>query len=388
MLSVEAHAAAVEEVPVDQAAVLVLLEHDVRHSEHGGHIGARADRNPLRVQHVRGVGVDRVEEDELGTVLLPGLRVVGRVAQRGPGRVVAERHDVLAVEHVQTVVVAVVVVTAVAPAEHRRREPAAPGTGLPGGQVVDAQLAQHVGAGAGAQDRVVAVGLVDALDLVGDVLSSLIPGDALPLVLTAQVAVRLARLPVLALHRVLEAVQAAGLILLAPAAQAGALLTVHIVIGVEVVRALAQDHAVLDVGTHQALAAAVVRAGSGHPLAAFEHGVSGGGLSERIGSGDAATGSERHAGDAERSGALQEIPAADVGRQHLFNQCHCVVPPYSDMLIRVYHSYIKLYNKIPWLYKRTSMVFYLLYYQTFVQGCTITTRRLPQSPQSPAGRTR
>ena len=345
MLSVEAHAAAVEEVPVDQAAVLILLEHDVRHSEHGGHIGARADRNPLRVKDVRGVGVDRVEQDELGAVLLPGLRVVGRVAQRGPGRVVAEGHDVLAVEHVQTVVVAVVVVAAVAPAEHGGREPAAPGAGLPSGQVVDAQLAQHVGAGAGAEDGVVAVGLVDALDLISDVLSGLVPGDALPLVLTAQVAVRLARLPVLALHRVLEAVKTAGLILLAPAAQAGALLTVHVVVGIEVVGALAQDHAVLDVRAHQALAAAVVRAGSGHPLAAFQYGFSGGGFSERIGRSDAAASGERHGGGAKRSGALQEISAADVGRQHLLNQCHCVRSSLSDELVRCITLPYILYTK-------------------------------------------
>ena len=338
MLGVEAHAAAVEEVPVDQAAVLVLLEHDIGHRQHGGHVGTRADRHPLRVQNVRRVGVDRVKQDELGAVLLPGLRVVGRVAQRGPSRVVTERHDVLAVEHVQTVVVTIVVVTAVAPAEHGRREPAAPGTGLPGGQVVDAQLAQHIGAGAGAEDGIVAVGLADALDLVGDVLSSLVPGDALPLVLTAQVAVRVARGPVLALHRVLETVQAAGLILLAPAAQAGTLLTVHIVIGVEIVGALAQDHAVLDVGANKALAAAVMRAGSRHPLAALQSSFAGG-LGQRIRSGNIRAAGEGHAGNTKRSGTLQEIPAADVGRQHILNQSHNVCPPFQLISLIAYHCF-------------------------------------------------
>ena len=270
MILVLAEAAAIQEVPVDERAVLVLLEHDIGHRHHGRHVGARADRDPLCIQDGGGIRIDRVEDDELDAGVLPLDSIVCRVAEGGPGRVVAEGHDIVAVQEVQAVVVAVVVVAAVAPAEYAGCVPAAPGAGRPRVQIVDVQLVQQaVRLAAQREDRVVAVGAVDALDLIVDILRRLVPGDALPLVLASELGVGVVRTPVLALHGVFQAVQTSRLILLRIASQAGSLLTVHAVVGVEVVSALADNDTVLDTGADQTLAAAVVPAGRRDPLAAF-----------------------------------------------------------------------------------------------------------------------
>ena len=265
-----AEAAAIQEVPVYERTILVLFQQHIGHSHHRGHIGARPDGDPLRIQNGRAVGVDRVEDNELDTGLLPLNGVVGGVAQGSPGRVVAEGHHIVTVQEIQTVIVAVIVVAAVAPAKRTGCIPGTPGAGRPGVQVVDIQLVEEaVRLAAQGENGVVAVGAVDALHLVMDVGGCLIPGDALPLIDASQLRMRIAGSPVLALHGVLQAVQASRLILLGVASEAGPLLTVHLIIGVEVVSALTDDDTVLHIGTDQTLAAAVVPARSRDPLAAL-----------------------------------------------------------------------------------------------------------------------
>ena len=263
-------AAAIQEVPVNERTVLVLFQHHIGHRHHRGHIGARPDGDPLRVKNGSAVGVDRVEDDELDPGLLPLDGIVGGVAQGRPGRIVAESHHIVAVQEIQTVVVAVIVVAAVAPADRAGCIPGSPGACGPGVHIVDVQLVQQaVRLTAQGENGVVAVGAVDALHLVMDVGGRFVPGDALPLVDASQFRMRVAGCPVLALHGILQAVQASGLILLGIASEAGSLLAVHLIIGVEVVGALTDNHAVLHIGTDQALAAAVMPARSRDPLAAL-----------------------------------------------------------------------------------------------------------------------
>ena len=328
VVGVLANAAAVQEVPVDERAGLaVLLEHDVGHGHHGRHVGGGANRHPLGVENGRSVGVNRVEDDELDAGVLPGLGEVRGVAQGGPSGVVAEGDHVVAVQHVETVVVDRVVVAAVAPAEHARSVPAAPRGGRPRGEVVDVELVEQAGhAAAQSEDGVVAKLAVDALDLVMDVLGSLVPRDALPLVDAAKLGVRVLGAPVLALHGVLQAVEAASLVLLRPAAQAGPLLAVDLVVGVDVVGLLTDDDAVLRADLDEALAAAVVPASGGMPLALLV------GL-HLVGQGhtQVVVGRAAHRRQTQacrphgRNGASQELTPAEPGFQCILYQCHKTV---------------------------------------------------------------
>ena len=319
-----AYAAAVQEIPVDQRAVVVLFQQHIGHRHHRRHVGARVDGDPLRVQNGSAVGVNRVKDNELDAGLLPLDGIVGGVAQGSPGRVVAEGHHIVAVQEIQTVVVAVIVVAAVAPAERAGGIPGTPGTGGPGIQVVDVQLVQEaVRLAAQGENGVVAVGAVDALDLIVDVGGRLVPGDALPLVDASQFRMRVAGGPVLALHGILQAVQASRLILLGIASEAGSLLAVHAVVGVEVVSALTDNHAVLHIGTDQALAAAVVPARSRDPLAALRRV----GHRRALRRSHAFRGSERallpgkaepRHGSRRRHASFQEVPAAELFVQDFF----------------------------------------------------------------------
>ena len=270
VILVLAEAAAIQEIPVDEGAVLILFQHHIGHCHHGRHIRTRTDGNPLRVQNGGGVRIDRIEDHKLDPRLFPLDGIVRRVAQGGPGRVIAEGHNIVAVQEIQAVVVAVVVVAAVAPADRAGCVPGTPGGGRPGVQIVDVQFVQQaVCLSAQREDGIVAVGAVDALHLIVDQGCGLVPGNALPLIDAAQLSVRIPRGPVLALHGIFQAVQASRLILLGIAAQAGPLLTVDLIVGAEVVRALTDDDAILDTGADQTLAAAVVPAGRRDPGAAL-----------------------------------------------------------------------------------------------------------------------
>ena len=159
-----------------------------------------------------------------------------------------------------------------------------------------------------------------------DVLGSLVPRDALPLVDATKLGVRVLGAPVLALHGVLQAVEAASLVLLRPAAQAGPLLTVDLVVGVDVVGPLANDHAVLRADPDEALAAAVVPASGGMPLTLLI------GL-HLVGQGHAqvVVGRAAHCRQTQacrphgRNGASQELTPAEPGFQCILYQCHKTV---------------------------------------------------------------
>ena len=155
----------------------------------------------------------------------------------------------------------------------RLEGPAAEGLGL-GVVHCAADDREHGGAGgpapAVADDGVLAVLRVDALQLVGHEGQCLIPADALPLVLAAQLAVSVlaaARLPALALHGVLDAVGVVHLLAQGAPAQAAALLGAVETVRMGVVGLLAHHDAVHHVPHVQAHLVAVLVAMDGHPLA-------------------------------------------------------------------------------------------------------------------------
>src|SRR5690606_3950991 len=89
-----------------------------------------------------------------------------------------------------------------------------------------------------------AICVVETLQFGGNQVERLVPRNALPLVPAAQFFLAAARLPVLALHRVLETVSAEALMLLRAAARAGADLRVLDRVFVRVVGLDLLDHAV------------------------------------------------------------------------------------------------------------------------------------------------
>ena len=121
-----------------------------------------------------------------------------------------------------------------------------------------------------ADDGVLPILAVDALELVGHVRERLIPADALPFVAAAQLAMGVlaaAGLPVLALHGVLQAVAVVHLLAQRAPAQAAALLRAIPAILAAVVGFLAHHHAVYHVAHVVAHLVAVLMAMDGHPLA-------------------------------------------------------------------------------------------------------------------------
>ena len=122
------------------------------------------------------------------------------------------------------------------------------------------QAAAHAGAAeAHVQHRAAAVGAVNALHLLGNEVVSLIPADALPRVLAAQLAVHVlaaAGLPVLALHGVLQALRRAVGGALGAATHAAAVLEGLDGVLVNVVGLDAGGNAVHHIHLQQALAAA------------------------------------------------------------------------------------------------------------------------------------
>lgn len=78
----------------------ILLEEHLGHGEHHGQVSAGADRNPLVGENLGRLGVARVDDDGLQTVLVGQLHVVGRRAEPGDHRVHAPHDEELGVEQV------------------------------------------------------------------------------------------------------------------------------------------------------------------------------------------------------------------------------------------------------------------------------------------------
>lgn len=271
MLGIEAHGAAVQEVPVNEALSLVGLQHGVGHAEQEGHVGGRANGNPLRIQGGRRLAVHGINDDELRAGGL-GLPVVPHLAARSaPGRVHSHHDDGLAVAQVVTVVDSLVLhVVVMEPDDERSLRPGAIGVGVP--EVREAAEGAH---GAGhlgiptlqEQDGAVAILLLGASQALSHQIERLVPAHTLPLVLAAQLAIGSVQAPAGALERILDAILGEHLLALAAAAQAPALLRIVRTVLVGVVGLLAHDNAVLHKHLVQAATTAVVPAGRRLPLA-------------------------------------------------------------------------------------------------------------------------
>ena len=171
------------------------------------------------------------------------------------------------------------------------------------------------------EEGAVAVGFFDAFDFVSDVGVRLIPRDALPLVLAAQLAlgvVAAARLPRRALHGVLQTIGGKHVVALCAAAHASALLRIVGAVFMRVVGFLANDHAIFDQRLVQATASAVVPACSRDPGTADDVGSRRGlliFLSRLHLVGTASGKTARHGQSCRgRSARLDEPPSAHPGR--------------------------------------------------------------------------
>ena len=272
VLLVEAQGVGVQVIPVHQILTgLVQLVDGVGQAKHEGHIGGRTDGDPLCLDQCSGVVVQRVNGDELRVrvVLLDLQQVVGRVACGGPGRVAAVQDHDVGLAQLDTVVDALVGLRPEADLARGRGVRAA-GVGAPAGTIAAHLGENHLAlAAVGDQDVLVAVLLDDAVDLIGADLNGLVPAQALPLILSAELHMffTIAGVPVLALHGILETVGAQHVLALGAAADAGALLRIVGTVFVGVVGLLADDNAVHHQGLVQAAAAAVVPAGASDPLA-------------------------------------------------------------------------------------------------------------------------
>ena len=277
MVGIEAHAVLIQ-VSLVKGAVYDPLIAD---GQGQSGVAAGEDGNPLVGQGLGGLVQPWVDDDDLPAVFAAHLQEVTMVATLVGHPVVAVHHMQLAFAHLQ-------VMGAVGGAVAAHHVGVGDGPGAEGhgtGHVVDGatelvdDILQRVNAEAVAraagQQGALAVLVEVLLQLVGDVLQGLIPGDALPLVLAAKLPVGIVGGPVLALHGILDVARRGHLLKHGIAARAGATLRV----GQRVlfhVGADLQRNAVLHVDADEAAggaAAAIVLAGSGQPLA---------GLNERV----------------------------------------------------------------------------------------------------------
>ena len=272
VVGVEAHRVLVEEVPVDDVAFLfVEAKHLGGHAQHERRVRAGADGNPVRVEHLRGSRVDGIDRDELDPRLLGAKVMVARRARSRPSGIRRVEHDGVGVEHVGAVVAGARIGAGDADGGVRVQQVRAvrrrvgDGRMAPVGQKRRERVARAIAA---EEERLVAVLFLDGLELAGDVVDGLVPADALPFVLAAQLSVGVLGRPALALHGVLQAVRAEALLLLGLAAHAAALLRVVRAVLVRVVRLLTNDRAVLHHHLVHAAPAAVVPARGSHPCAA------------------------------------------------------------------------------------------------------------------------
>ena len=104
VVGVETDRALVQEVPIDDAFLVVLLEHRVCQAEHEGHIGCGANRQPFRVERCGAFAIHRVDVDELGASLF-GFKIVEHLAASGrPCGIHCHHHDGFAIAQIVAVV--------------------------------------------------------------------------------------------------------------------------------------------------------------------------------------------------------------------------------------------------------------------------------------------
>ncbi len=104
MVGVESHCAAVQEVPVDEGAVIVARDHGVGNAEQERGVAAWAYGDPQRIGEARGCGIFGADEHEPRAVFLGVLEVVGRIAECRPCGVVPHEYDVVGVHEIHAVV--------------------------------------------------------------------------------------------------------------------------------------------------------------------------------------------------------------------------------------------------------------------------------------------
>ena len=123
-----------------------------------------------------------------------------------------------------------------------------------------------------ADDGVLAVFAIHALELVGNVGKRFVPADALPFVAAAQLAMRIfaaTGLPMLALHGILQAVTVVDLLAQRASAQAASLLRAIPAVLACVVGFLPHNHAIHNVSQVRAHLVAILMAVNRHPLTAL-----------------------------------------------------------------------------------------------------------------------
>ena len=104
VVGVETDRALVQEVPIDDTFLVVLLEHCVRQAEHEGHVGCGANRQPFRVERCGAFAIHWVDVDELGASLF-GFKVVEHLTAGGrPCGIHCHHHDGLAIAQIVAVV--------------------------------------------------------------------------------------------------------------------------------------------------------------------------------------------------------------------------------------------------------------------------------------------
>ena len=276
VLGREAHRALVHEVPVDDvAAFLVEPDHLVHHGQQKRRVGAGTHADPPRAQRRGRHVVARPHVHEIDARVLRVHEPV-HAGVLCPGGVAAVQHDGIGVGQVVFVGAHHEVGMVAVGVQAKRLGLEGPTAERLGFGVVHraADDGEHGRTGSPAprvaHDGVLAVLGVHALELVGDVGERVVPADALPFVLAAQLAVRglaAAGLPALAFHRVLDAVGVVHLLAQGAPAQTAALLRAVEAVLARVVGLLANDDAVHDVAHVEAHLVAVLVAVDGHPRA-------------------------------------------------------------------------------------------------------------------------
>ena len=216
VVGIEADGAAVEEIPIDERIVLriVLGEQHVSHSEEGGAVGTRANGDVVVGEHFGRGRIERVDTDELHARLFALKVIIGGEARAAPGRIGTPQHDDLARAQIDAVVGFLGKADELGhlgPGARRHRAGLLEAAAFNIHHAADVVIAEALGHAARQKNALVAVGVDDAQDLTRNEVESLVPADALPFVASAQLAVGVltaARLPVLALHGVLDAIGA------------------------------------------------------------------------------------------------------------------------------------------------------------------------------------
>lgn len=272
MVLVEPDAALVEEVVVHHIGG----NHLVAYAQHEGRIGPGKHRHPPGLEvRCRGI-VGGAHVHELHTGVLRLVEVVHGGAARRPSRVAAHDHNGLGV----LVIIAIVQKAQVRGGQSQSANVESIGADRAGvgKRHMTAQLMKNLAHGEGlrADNCRGSVSAVDALGLLGDIVDGLIPGDLLPLVLAAQLAMGVlaaAGLPVLALHGVLHAVLAEHLLGAGATTGTAALLQPAEAVLMGRLAALTDNLAVAHQHAIHAAASTVVPAGRGNPRSLIDRGL-------------------------------------------------------------------------------------------------------------------